>query len=122
MALSITELLSDEEGQPYLDKSEVRLRVANNDLTGDMAKMSEAKKCQLIVFIELPVGFKSAVRIPDRDQFAVVLNGQLRISAQESEDASLGPGEIFRLPPAASSTHTLEAIGPEAVRLMVLQA
>ena len=122
MALSITELLSDEEGQPYLDKSEVRLRVANNDLMGDMDKISEASKCKLAVFVEFPAGFKSGKRVPDQDQLAVVLSGSLRISAPENEETLLGPGEIFRLPQAAGSTHTLEAIGPEAVRLMVLQA
>ncbi|WP_162797998.1 hypothetical protein SuNHUV7_23630 (plasmid) [Pseudoseohaeicola sp. NH-UV-7] len=122
MALSITELLSDEEGQPYLDKSEVRLRVSNNDLMGDMAKISEATKCKLVVFVEFPAGFKSGKRVPDQDQLAVVLSGSLRISAPENEETLLGPGGIFRLPQAASSTHTLEAIGPEAVRLMVLQA
>ena len=89
---------------------------------GDMAKMSKATECRLMVIVELPVGFKSAARIPDRDQFAVVLNGQLRISAPESEEASLGPGEIFNLPQAESSTHKLEVVGSEAVRLMVLQA
>mgnify|MGYP001817569230 FL=1 len=89
---------------------------------GDMAKMSKATVCRLMVIVELPVGFKNAARIPDRDQFAVVLNGQLRISAPESKEANLGPGEIFNLPQAESSTHKLEVVGSEAVRLMVLQA
>ena len=122
MTLSITELLSDEKGQPYIEKSVVRFRVSNNDLTGDMAKISETTKCKLMVFVELPVGFKNAAGIPDRDQFAVVLSGTLRISAKEDQVKRLEAGGVFRLPQAENSTHTLEVIGPEPVRLMVLQA
>ncbi|MGA9252419.1 MAG: hypothetical protein WBV71_08230 [Roseobacter sp.] len=121
MNLNITELLSDEEGRPFLNKSDVRLRVSNNDLMGDMAKISEKIDCRLMVYLEWPAGFKSTTRVPDLDQIAVVLSGKLRISAAE-EETFLEPGEVFCLPQAKSSTHILEAVGSEAVRLMVLQA
>jgi hypothetical protein len=87
-----------------------------------MAKISETTKCKLMVFVELPVGFKNAAGIPDRDQFAVVLSGTLRISAKEDQVKRLEAGGVFRLPQAENSTHTLEVIGPEPVRMMVLQA
>ena len=122
MALNITELLSDESNQPFLETSEVRFRTSNNDLFGDMVKISEATACRLMVYLKLPVGFKSATRVPDRDQTAVVLTGALRVFGTKNDESSLGPGDVFKLPQAKTSTHTLEVVGLEAVHLMVLQA
>lgn len=122
MALNLIELLSDEKGHPYLETSEVKFRSCSSDLMGEMAKISELTNFRLTVFVELPAGFKSASRIPDRDQIAVFLSGTLHISAKEDQVKHLEAGGVFRLPQAENSTHTLEAIGPEPVRLMVLQA
>jgi quercetin dioxygenase-like cupin family protein len=122
LALNLIDLLTDENGQPYLETLNVKLRTSSNDLAGEMVKISEATNCRLTVFVELPAGFKSTSRIPDRDQIAVVLSGTLRISAKEDQVKRLEAGGVFRLPQAENSTHILEAIGPETVRLMVLQA
>lgn len=122
LALTIAELLTNEQGQPFLETSEVRFRTSNNDLVGDMARISEATAWQLMVYLKLPVGFKSATRVPDRDQIAVVLTGALRVFGTENYESCLGPGDVFNLPQAQTSTHTLEVVGAEAVHLMVLQA
>lgn len=122
MALNLIELLTDESGQPRLETSDVRFRSSNNDLTGEMAKVSEASDCRLMVFVELPVGFKSSLRIPDRDQMTVVLSGALRITATEDAARRVESGGVFRLPKAECSSHTLEVFGQEAVTMMVLQA
>ncbi|MDW3221752.1 MAG: cupin domain-containing protein [Paracoccaceae bacterium] len=84
--------------------------------------MSEPTDCRRMVFVELPVGFKSANRSPDIDQTAVVLSGSLRIMAREDDVRHLEAGQIFSVPKAAGSRHMLEVVGEVPVRLMVLQA
>lgn len=122
MALDIIELLSDDAGEPKLGSSTVKFKSAGHGLLNSMSGMSAPTDCRQMVFIELPVGLKSATRSPDRDQTAVVLTGALRISAGEGEVRHLKAGEVFRLPQARSSLHTLEVVGDDAVQLMVLLA
>lgn len=122
MTFEVIELLSDEEGQPYLGKAEINLRTSNFDLIGDQANMSVPTSCRQIVYLKFPVGFKSASRIPDREQTAVVLTGSLRISANETQAIIAKQGEVFRLPKAKISEHTLEVVGDCPVTLMVMIA
>lgn len=122
LALNLIELLTAPDGQPFLDSSDVEFRSSNNDLMGKMARMSEPTSCRHMVFIELPAGFQSTTRVPDCDQIAVVLSGRLRIVATEGAVRSVQAGEVFRLPQAETSSHTLEVVGQETVTIMVVQA
>lgn len=120
MSIKLLELLTAEEGQPRLRRSEIELRSSGNDMVGDQARMSAQFDVRHTVFVEFPVGFKRSARIPDRVQIAVVLTGQLQITANGEESETIGPGAVFRVPKAENSEHTLEVVGAESVSLMVV--
>ncbi len=120
MTLKTTELLCSESGASYLGVSEVRFRGGDHNFGDDPAKMSAPVPCQQAVYVEMPCGFSSSHRIPDRDQTAVVLQGELLISTGDQETAHLKAGAVFVLPKAETSNHTLEVLGDVPVVLLVL--
>lgn len=122
MPIDLLELLTGEDGQPRLGHSKIELRTSGTDLVGDQARMSKTFGCKNMAFVEFPAGFKRSARIPDRVQIAVVLNGQLKITANDIETAVVGPGGVFRVPKAENSEHTLEVVGMDSVSLMVVVA
>ncbi len=87
---------------------------------GDQAIMSSAFGCLHMVFLEFSAGFKHSHRIPDREQFAVVLKGALKVTADDGNGAVVEPGGVLRIPEAEVSEHALEVVGTESVTLMVL--
>lgn len=122
MAIEILELVTDDQDQSSLRSRGVSFRRADHSLTAGMAKLSHETPCSQMVFVELPEGFSSTFRIPDRDQTAVVLSGSLRISASDGGTAVLHPGATFKVPKADRSEHKLEVIGETSVNLMVIMA
>ncbi|MEE4187530.1 MAG: cupin domain-containing protein [Roseobacter sp.] len=120
MSINLLELSTIAGGEPSLTHSEVELRSSGRDLIGDQATMSAAFGCRNMVFISFPVGFKSSNRTPDRAQFAVILQGQLKVSAGDEDSVVLEPGGVLHIPKAEISEHTLEVVGPECVTLMIV--
>lgn len=120
MTLKTTELLCSESGASYLGEAEIQLRRADHGVLNDLAKMSAPLQCQQAVYIEMPIGFHSSRRMPDRDQTAVVLQGELLISSEDHQTAHLKAGAVFSLPKAQTSSHTLEVLGDSPVILLVL--
>ncbi len=119
MPIDLIELLTGEDGQPRLGLSKIELRTSGTDLVGDQARMSAPFDYGHMVFVEFPAGFKRASRFPDRTQIAVVLSGQMKITANDEESMIVGAGGVFRVPKAESSEHTLEVVGMDSVSLMV---
>lgn len=120
MSIDLLELLTAEDGQPRLGHSEIELRYSGTDLGNEHARMSTPFNFGRTVFVEFPAYFQHSARIPDRVQIAVVLKGELKITANDEESMVVGPGAVFRVPKAEKSEHALEVVGTNSVSLMVV--
>lgn len=83
--------------------------------------MSGARAAARCLFLELPAGWGGAQHPSPRRQFAFCLGGRMKVTAGSGEVREIGPGGIWLMEDVHGAGHHSEVIGPEPVRLAIVQ-
>jgi quercetin dioxygenase-like cupin family protein len=118
--MQITEIFADSTGETHFHAVPVNL--APRDFAAPSAPMRVSSETPLTtgVFLELPPGWDPEYHASPRPQWAVMLQGRLKVTATDGTTAAFGPGDVLFLNDQNSKGHQSLVQGQEPVGLLLM--
>jgi hypothetical protein len=118
--MDLLEIYADDDGETHFRKAPVAFEPNHYAPPSPPLEISAETPVTTSLFLVAPPGWDDAFHATPRRQYAVLLDGELSVTASDGEMVTMKPGDMVLLNDADSKGHLSRVQGDQPARFLMI--
>ncbi len=118
--MDLLEIYADDNGETHFRKASVELEANHYAPPSPPLEISAETLVTTSLFLVAPPGWDDAFHATPQRQYAILLDGELSVTASDGETVMMKPGDMVLLNDADSKGHLSKVQGDQPARFLMV--